>query len=326
MDLIVISTPHQLLQIHELKKYFDIDNNKVILLIITLEPLDLYNVIDKTNYFQKFYMKTWSLRNPLTFLQYYPKFYRIINKIKKFGLINNFYSSQYYSDFSLLIFNKLKPKKIILLDEGTASFRIARDRMNYDLHKNKRSLIKTVIYNNSICFPDTITFFSQYEFIIPKQDRLVRYKFTKKNILGKLKDDTVMILGTSMVETNLISLDYYLYLLKRIVSSIKSKNIVYYPHRKENKNKLKIIEKIVDETMKNNTPFEYYYENEKNIPGKIISFASPVLTNLLSRYNLCPELVVCKFDINKLSLDKDIYKLIYDSYSKNKSIKIMNID
>lgn len=325
MDLVVINTPHQFLQINELKNHFQFNPKNAILLIIGIEPIESFDSVDQSIYLKKFHIITWKLRSPISFILQYPKFYNIVKKIKKIGSIENLYISQYYTDSSILLYNLLRPKRIILSDEGTASFQVAIDRA--DLNQNKsKSLIKRFVYMNNMLFPKNIIFFSQYKLIIHKYDSLISYKLKQKDNSIDFDENKVIILGSSLVEVKLITEEYYIFLLNKIISLENKKHIIYYPHRKESSYKLKIIDKLVDEIIVNKIPFEYFYDKQKRLPNKIISLASPILKNISSKYKFFPELILYKFDTRKLKNSKDVYDIIYEEYKNNKFVRTVNIN
>tara|TARA_Y100001970_G_scaffold204996_1_gene249611 strand:+ start:494 stop:1471 length:978 start_codon:yes stop_codon:yes gene_type:complete len=324
MDLVVINTPHQFLQINELKNHFQFDPKNTILLIIGIQPIESFDSVDQSIYLKKIHIITWKLRSPISFIFQYPKFNNIIKEIKKIGLIENLYLSQYYTDSSVLLYNQLKPKRIILSDEGTASFQVAIDRLNLTRHKSK-SFIKKIIYMNKMHYPKRIIFFSQYNLDISANDKLIPYKFKQKQNGVDFDKNKVIIIGSSLADVNLLTEEYYIFLLNKIISLEHKSQIIYYAHRKESLNKLKKIDKIVDEIIINEIPFEYFYDRQKLLPNKIISLASPILQNISTKYQLFPELLLYKFDTAKLKYSKNVYDKIYEGYKKNKFVKMIDI-
>ena len=121
----------------------------------------------------------------------------------------NLYTSHYDSDFNLLANSILKPKKIFLIDEGTASFEtVLARRKNRD--KKFTFFIKSFFYKIPIFLPSKITYFTKYNLKTNFPDNIELYRDTMiNNPLVPLNKDVVVFLGSSIVEVGIIKKNSY---------------------------------------------------------------------------------------------------------------------
>ncbi|WP_445755980.1 hypothetical protein [Polaribacter sp.] len=251
------------------------------------------------------------------------KFISNLKKVRHDFEVNKLFISQYSSDYSLLAIKHLNAQEIILMDEGTASFGVCavRKRVQYlDVYKLK---IKSIFYNVKLSFPKKITYFTQYDLDVMDYDSIKKYTFKKIPNKINLIEGNIGLLGSSIVEVGLVSLDYYMNIIKQFKLLYKEKEIYYYSHRKEDNIKLGKISELGIVIVCNDLPFEIFYRNTKSCPHILFSFFSPILLNLKAQFEKTPKSVIIQFDLNELKFNKKIITDIYDSYKKNKGLEFL---
>ncbi len=113
----------------------------------------------------------------------------------------------------------------------------------------------------------------------------------------------------------------YLLLLERVYNENISAQQYYYPHRKEEVEKLKRIEAIGYKIVRLNEPFENYFKTQTKCASIISTFyCSGVLDNIsISNKNL-PELRIYKFNSNLIKRERYIYDAIHQHMLQNKEL------
>ena len=114
------------------------------------------------------------------------------------------------------------------------------------------------------------------------------------------------MLEVVLVETNLLDLDQYLEILKKVVLKEKKLDIFYILEKKIKKFKfLKNIE-VID----TDYGIEDYLINQKELPNKIISFYSTSLTSISSTLENFDKIYV--IDVEELKINLKFNKYEYD--------------
>jgi len=218
-----------------------------------------------------------------------------------------FFIGNFESKFLLLLLKPIQKRKVILLDDGIKSLSFQgnfSDSNNYNLYtmlKNLKPLNNQIIkYNN----------FSKFN------------KFRKDNDI--IYEDSILFIGSKLSEANIISEKYYIKLLEKISKYYNNKQIIYVPHRVENRDKLDIITSLFNNIVIKdlNFPIEFYFFYEKSMPRKVVSFYSAALVTINQLY---PNLEVTSFHFD---YSKSKYKYAIDkvyNYFKN-YIEVVNLD
>jgi hypothetical protein len=326
-NIFLIGTKHQYHQVEMAISHFNLDKKDIYLLVEDL-GLDkiFHNDLKNKSFGEVIIFKSWIFKDLIYNPERSNNFITICKEIALRFKSFNLYTSHYDSDSNLLASSILKPKKIFLLDEGNASFGTALDRRN-NRDKKFTLLIKSFLYKIPIFLPSKITYFTKYNLKTNLPDNIELYKEKMiDNSFVALDKDVVIFLGSSVVEVGMIKKNIYCDLLKRISSDYKNKKIHYYPHRKENLNKLKELEDLGFNIIKNELPFEILFLSFNNMPYIMASiYITGVLDNISKRYKNIPELIMYKFDDVFLLKQRDTYRDIYNHLKKNKSLTIKEI-
>lgn len=322
-----IVTEHQMLQFYEAMRHFNLHNDQIVLIIFILNN-DYTWIEEIRSNFPLISIKifeNWVAKDLIFNRQKINEYIIYINKLKVSQSKIIFFSSQYFSDFSLLTYSVLKPYRYFLLDEGTASFNVVLERKKNKVF-NPKLILKSFFYKKKLYYPSNITFFSQYDLDISHFDKIEIYEFEKeKNILA-VNSKIAIFLGTSLVELGLMNEKVYLSLMKKIKDDFLSHKSYYYCHRKESSSKLELIRKIGFEIKQNEKPFEFIFSTLNPCPEIIASFSSPILDTISKRKEKIPKFVIYKYDISNLNKkNREITELIYNTFSKNKTLTIKSI-
>jgi hypothetical protein len=320
LSVFVIASEHQLFQVERVIS--DKLKGSEVLIICERRIKDKSTLVEAQKIYEIIYFDSWKffeLNSKCT------EFKNILLEIRKRSNRINVYSSQYSADYSLLMYNILKPITIYLLDEGTASIKVAINRRKkYQIKKFVKYFVKSIYYGCLIYEPCKIVYLSDYELELSKNDILINLANNRiKNDLGAIGNE-VHIIGSSLVEAKLIDENTYIKYLK-CLCDVRD-NICYYSHRNENKNKLILIESLGCKIIENSVPYEKNFMNMAIKPKEIIAIISPVVYNIANTYDLIPTLSVLVIESKYFKRNNEVYVSIYKEFSKNKRINIINFD
>lgn len=280
-NLFIVGTPAHYFNLLECIEKFDLKISDSELIFLNdnywASDLQIENFID--NYID---VTKWKSVNRITLWDSMTqKIYSIDNIKKIFSLIfqiltkhilkkyDHLVVSQVEQFYSKLFYFFVSANKVISLDEGNAVFRVLANINN----KRFRWPI-----------PKSIIFFSSYDIKVQKYDTVVKcnYDFSRK-ILKKTRknSDEIWFIGSPYLEDKLIEKDLYLKSIKKIRTDYKFKNIKYFPHRREKKENLKILQKVYQfSIMEIDCPIELYLLHYDQLPNTISGFLSAALLNL----------------------------------------------
>ena len=322
-SLFLIFTQHHLIQVERAISTFKLDPKKTIIVLI------VYSINNDSYLWIKNLMGYFDVRifhntRPRELLFNRSNINQYIDYLKSVSNIgiSKMFSSLYYVAESKIANKIIKPSTFYVMDEGNASFSFV---VNFFSIKN---FILSFIYGYSLQEPSKITYFSQYSIPIKNSfDKLVIYKFNMiKNDLD-VDEKNVYVLGSKIYEAGVLrNIQYYFDVLKRIYLSHSQVNLFYYPHRQESPQNLTKIGEIGYKVLDNCEPFEFLFPKLNPCPYKVISFASPILDTLSKQYSAIPKFVILRPNNNEFAqCHRETYKLIYDDYSKNERLSLLDV-
>jgi hypothetical protein len=166
----------------------------------------------------------------------------------------NSYLNQKYSKIS---------KDVYILDDGTNL-----------LDKKHLKLIKKSKYYFFSFFEKKFFREGYYE---KNEFKLLKNKFPSKKKYSK----NILILGAALIERNYLNEDKYYQVIKYIEKKYKNKNLYYFPHPKENLDRIKRKFKSI-KVLKSDYPIEIYILKMSKFPKTIVSFNSSAVIPLKS--------------------------------------------
>lgn len=321
-NLFVISAIHHLIQVEAVVKEMHLSKKDVPIVFFTNKSseevsLKALKVFGYENYriFEYWeFQEIFSSKKHSRYIQY----------LKSIKYCENLFISQYSSDYSILAYKILAPKKVFLLDEGTASFKVIKDRQATKVFDYK-FFIKSILYHRRIYAPKKIIYYTQYDLGTGLgNDEVIIYSFAKEENQTIFDHKEVLVLGSSIAEVEIVSKADYMEIITKIKERHQGKKLYYYPHRKENAEKLEEIKGLGFDMIRSNMPFEFYYKSLISTPMYYYSFYSPILDNLSQQFHNLPHLNIIKLEENIIIKNHQIIKNIYDSYVKNKSLNLIS--
>lgn len=216
--------------------------------------------------------------------------------------------------------------EVVLLDDGSVS----RYVMEYRQSGAKAEEVTRGLLANlgdedpfKIMESSSMTFFSIYDEDISQTDRIV-----KNTMLDEIdtstfenREDEVWICGVNHVEAHLAKQDQFLSMCAMVSSWFPQKKLVYFPHRREDKEKVALVKKITNaEISEYAFGIEEYAINNKCKPHKIVVFGSTV-ADTLSRLYAPEERVIVAVPEDKYFTNSarsaHIKNIIVDNIRKN---------
>lgn len=282
------------LQAFNLMEYVDFYNIDIDVLVVNSKSL-----ISSTNHSQILSVIKFLRFKEVVFLDLESNKKNLF-KIKHFANENNFLKKSFDEDITLIggeyrsmvfwfIAKKFKRRKVVILDDGTATLRINRKQ------RPSKVLIKDLILKMIGCadpFKEKISFFSIYDISdnVSLHDSVTKHSyssFANKTIHYPDDNNSVYVIGTPLFEAGVIKgndIEITFSMLSSLKEMFAEKKVIYIPHRRERKEKIDAIAKMVHvQTL--DYPFELFsLINKKNI-RYMGGFYSSLFDNMLYIYN-----------------------------------------
>jgi hypothetical protein len=328
VNVFIIAAPFQILNAIEAIHHFDFTNNTLIILHTGMFSKNNYEkMIDRSYWNAVTYVDFLYLltdrdfgknrpRNPyerylelsLTFDQFLKR--RRINKLcKSLGNVENLLLGNYLNDYDLHMrhfANKINFEKLYLLDVGTDTLRISRQRVreNCDRSEDKIKAAKTVEANNTSNEPsqvkrikrklrkalidwnatgvDSLTYFSCYDLEFNGKDHIIKndYNYLKSVVHNTVSTDDVLFIGQPLVDQEYLTLETFLELMEKIKTYFNGKQLYYVPHPRESEQYIAMIRDQIGIKIKK---FDVVIEFEVTFGGRkpscIASFFSSAIEN-----------------------------------------------
>ncbi len=299
---VFIESPFQLLCAYEAVNFFDVDydlyvrlnryelNNHQVKNII--EELGMNNVyyIDlpvKKDIFTKLKMLKFLIKNKLQNYDYYILGDYLSNLMKQFVKINS-------------------NDKIILLDDGVATYKIQRELKEIPLPLTLFSMFKIENFNNQKIY---VNKFENLKKLYPTVDR-----------------SHDIFIGAQLVDLDILSLSVYIDIVKLAINNSKENKVIYFPHRRTSKEVLKELSAIENlEIAFPDTAIEFYLLKAGIKPKNIYSILSTALFSLSIIFEEA-NVIAYKPEFNKNEREEDIEKL-YEMIAHDKNpINLISLD
>lgn len=373
MNVFIISAPYQILSAVEAIKSFNLKSNNLIVLDVGLFKRKSFSrVLDKRywdsfrflNLFYRFTNYDFSQAKPSGICEKIIELYLTLDQAKKRFLIErlcksispveNLFLGNYLVDYDLHmrhIANKTKYKNLYLLDVGTDTLRINKQRIeeNFVFYEDMESdnTIKENGYSKSFAIKNfkrklysrlidwdkkgvnKLTYFTCYQLQISGKDQIVKNNYSySKSLLNKnaLDSQDVLFLGQPLVEQGYLSLDFFLKYMRTIKTYFKDHNLFYAPHPRESKSFVKLIQYDIGIRVKE---FVGPIEHEIVFGGWQPKYIAAFFTSALESFSVIfgDKIELLSFFISEENLlkDKTNVKEIYENFKKNKSIKISKL-
>lgn len=303
----------------------------------TRNDLQILNILEKRTWDYKNTIKHSSYSNPV--IMQFENLFFLFNIEKTFkGKITNLYLGEFRSPFMHMAKVAVKADSTYLLDDGAVSIKVIRKYIDKGLYYPSdtfypsKKLYKTafkIIYSKYLDF-DIINRNIQVLTAFTHQNNKNLEKISFENIKSTFNKDQVInnsivyYFGSKYSEAGILDLDYEILFLKSIKEFYEkiNKKVVYFAHRDESDEKLKIISKELSFEIRSPTvTAEYYLLDTATLPSEVAGAYTSILNNVKVIF---PEVTVRSFqlDLNRVSNKgrKDI-KSVYD-YFKEINIEV----
>lgn len=260
-----------------------------------------------------------------------------INRISKsLGNVNDIYIGYYNSVFMRHFANITPHNRVVLLDDGAVTIKLAKDRrekhtVKLDVStKNKvKYFFKKYIQGLDAKEINSLCFFTTYDISVDKSDSVIKNNFShiKSNIKASHIKDVIYFLGSPLDEAGIIDQKLYMNHLVRVRRYFKESDFVYIAHRRESKYRLDEISKVLNvEVVLFDYPIEYQLAIIGPRPKVISSFVSSALDNCRDIFGSEIKIIAFRLDLTTSPRKKD-FELIYENYKlyENEHFFVENI-
>ena len=326
--IFLVGTQHHLVQVNSAILHFKIPPNDTMLLFIRNKGEDISKKLDKYQHLSEVKVfENWVFKDLILDRSKHREFISLINKLKKEDNQFTLFSTVSY-ETGLLVKSLMKIDKFYLMDDGLGHF------TNFFFYQSPKKyiyilklLIKSILYWKYLKFNTEFTYFTEHEFIIANSENAEKYTIEKhNNPLEYLINEEVIFLGTSLVETKLMTHKNYIKLLTAIKKIFTQKKVIYFPHRKEEDLILSEIEALGYIVRKTNEPFECYFSKLNTCASTICSlYTTAVIQNIARRFTNIPRLKVIKFNKNLLLNSQKEYDAIFLQMKNIRGIEVIEI-
>lgn len=258
---------------------------------------------------------------------------RRLNRIKKYlGEVEYIFVGYPRYVYMRHFINITPHKEVFLLDDGNATIRLAKERRepvttqdDVGWKKGLKRSAKRIFQGVKDDRIEALGFFTIYNIVAGINDSVVKNNFdyvrSRLNLLEMT--DVIYFLGSPISEVGILSQDKYLDYLKRVKAYYKGNKIVYIVHRRENKNKLELIERELGlDVLLYDYPIEYQLAMVGPRPAILASFLSSALDSCSLIFE--QQLQIVSFKINLVNNSrKDEIDEVYTGYVSNDNINVI---
>ena len=230
-------------------------------------------------------------KNSFSILKNYLLIHSYNNLADQFTDVENFFTPLLHRKEVSHLCNKLKPKNVVLTDEGISMPQIMEMLRNKKEENRNSNILRyfekqSLNYDRSIVQPNKVLSafnlddYEGFDIDVHQFDSLRKYY---RSVPGEYDKSKSIILGSPFKRVS-SSPDEYMGIIDKMLSRLSdTKSIVFYaPHPKEDSLHVKNIAQTFKMRVFNNNgiPIEYTLLKQKIIPTKIASFGSSALETL----------------------------------------------
>src|SRR5215831_9233540 len=206
---------------------------------------------------------------------------------RSLGPVQNVFIGNYWIDYMRHVANVIDHRKLILLDDGTATLLIndrrreGRPLDNYSHWRRARVRVVNLLAGIRAAQAQSVTFFTIYDLVTKKEDRVVKHNYSYlRSLAGAVPpSNEVFFLGQTLVDEGL-SRERYMDYLRKIIQYFKSDKIVYVAHKLEPQDKLAYIrDEMGLPVVRFGVPIEFQMTVKRARPKLLASFCSSALEN-----------------------------------------------
>ena len=327
----LLGAEHQLFQVRMAIVHYNINNDDILLVICKYGPSAFVVKLLEQNEFRNIYIfDSWSFKDVFFKRALSNKFILFCENLHlRLGRCT-FFFSHFGSDPDLLFISIVKPFRIVLMDEGTASFSVRYIKRKH-IKNHFQLFIKSMMYLKFLELPRNLIYFTQFNLKADDDEKIEKYNIKKEeNTLRQCVENEAFFLGSNTCfskDVDLIKFKDYLALLREVLKHLGDKKVYYFPHRFELDSNLQMIEELGFVIQKNLIPFEEFFSQLKIWPEFICSFYITFALSNIEKSNInTPKLVVYTFDMFLLGKYRFLYKDIKEEMLLNNKIDFVEIE
>jgi hypothetical protein len=364
LNLFMLTAPYQILNALEAIHHFGFADNHLRIIEtghFTREQFE--NIIDPAMWQSvRFYDFSYKLVNrnfgknrPRNLWERLLEYYLVVDQMKKkwranriangVGQLENLILGNYQRHYDMHMrhfSNRLRFRELYLLDVGTDTLRINRDRhaetgfaaeITVEMAtEGRRPAFKQRIRRYFADWDtrgvDSLTFFTTYDLEPSGRDRVVRndYAYLKSMVVGAKPSDKVFFAGQPLVDQCYLSCESFRTCMARIRDYFSGQRLIYVQHPRESELQLSVIRRLGIEIQRFTAPFEYVVAFSAERPRCIASFFSSVVENIASIFK--ETLAIQTFYLPEALLLKDWEEVarVYAQFRENKRSNIDVLD
>jgi hypothetical protein len=275
------------------------------------------------------------------------KRWRIDRLCASVGHVEKLFLGNYLNDYDLHmrhVANRIRYDRLFLLDVGTDTLRIGRQRLQEEKDELSRAVaehlpkqvpkpwngswlvkMKKIIRDRLIDWTvdgaPRLTFFTCYEFEVGSSDEVISndYRCLQSMVRNARRVNVVFFLGQPVVDQQYVQAETFLCHMRRIASHFSGRQLVYVPHPRESEHYIEIVQAEFGFSIERfSVPIEYAIALGGEVPRSVASFFSSALVNLAAMLGESMELTA--FYIPEGDLLKDV-EVVEHTYRQMRSIK-----
>lgn len=256
-------------------------------------------------------------RPPFHYIDIFSKILKVKQIKRKSKAFDKVFFSNYNSWIQHYILKQYNPRQTILISDGTGIISIASLRKENKTipFKGSKFFINNILGLSPI---PNLHFYSPWNLDVASSDSVEVFHF-KSSESSIINDNKIYFVGSPLVELGYLEKQNHINFLKRIKEQFEDSDFFYFSHRREKKENLEDYE-FFGKIVRDSIPFEERMENEKELPGMVISYISSVLINLPQVY---PQVkfyyrTLDKDDLQMNANFKDRYNELAENFEKMK--------
>lgn len=339
-NLFLLSTPLQLINVIEAKKHFRISNDSSVAIFFAYSAnlTTISKILDKTEwreiYFieddvesQKKHEDSLKAGNFLAAIKKVKENHVKIKKlINQFQVVNNLFVGYYLGLENIHFVNSVKYERLILLDDGIATLEINRRRKNdisflnaWTMEFLAKVLFKKFILGYRIWHPRSVIFFTVYNIVTAPKDYLEKHNYSEiRRLVGKKeKNEEIYLLGQplSEIKPEILTEETYFNYIAQINERFKPNEVIYIPHRDEDRSKLDRLRKSFNLTIKVlDIPIELFLLQQPKLPKYLIGFITSAIPNCKEIFGESLQLYAIHINSSEI-ISKSMLPLVEDTYA-----------
>lgn len=298
-NIFLINSPFQLLCAIEVISAFNCQNN--VLVVFNKGKGETFNqisiVLEKyRSRFNHVEIIDRELESVSGWLDGFKKMEKLVNH---YPVVKRVFAGDYRSGLVRHFTNSVKSKEVILIDDGFAIINTNK-KLNEGSVYNFKDYIKYIFAKGGYDFKSKkeIIYFSIFDKYLDAQKVYTNYFNSLIDEQEWIDENSIYWLGSAIVEDKIVKEEYYFEKIGECLNTIRDdREVIYFPHRRENKDKLQgIVDRFGLKIKNPNLPIELYVLESKIRPEIVISFFSTALYSL--------NRILASTDVYYISIDE----------------------